>query len=100
MERPREFLPGDGGIEEVRRLIGGVDIQGEEALEELDDLAGLYAGLFKIEACADVYSEAIKGCADGDADLIFDPDYEGKWARTVARLGIDPGQLSGQSGRA
>ena len=38
--------------------------------------------------------------ADADADLIFDPDYEGKWARAVAGLGIDPAQLSGQSGRA
>jgi len=38
--------------------------------------------------------------ADADADLIFDPDYEGKWGRAVAGLGIDPAQLSGQSGRA
>ncbi len=37
---------------------------------------------------------------DADADLIFDPDYGGKWARAVAGLGIDPAQLSGQSGRA
>ena len=38
--------------------------------------------------------------ADADTDLIFDPDYEGKWARAVSGLGIDPAQLSGQSGRA
>jgi putative transcriptional regulator len=38
--------------------------------------------------------------ADADAELIFDPDYDGKWARAVAGLGIDPAQLSGQSGRA
>jgi len=38
--------------------------------------------------------------AEADADLIFDPDYEGKWARALAGLGIDPAQLSGQSGRA
>lgn len=38
--------------------------------------------------------------AEADTDLIFDPDYEGKWARAVSGLGIDPAQLSGQSGRA
>jgi len=38
--------------------------------------------------------------ADADTDLIFDPDFEGKWARAVSGLGIDPAQLSGQSGRA
>jgi putative transcriptional regulator len=38
--------------------------------------------------------------AEADPDLIFDPDYEGKWARAVSGLGIDPAQLSGQSGRA
>ena len=37
---------------------------------------------------------------DADPDLIFDPDYDGKWGRAVAALGIDPAQLSGQSGRA
>jgi putative transcriptional regulator len=38
--------------------------------------------------------------ADADADLVFDPDYEAKWARALATLGIDPGRLSGQAGRA
>jgi putative transcriptional regulator len=38
--------------------------------------------------------------ADADPELIFDADYDGKWARAVAGLGIDPAQLSGQSGRA
>ena len=38
--------------------------------------------------------------ADADPSIIFDPDYAGKWARAVAKLGVDPGQLSGQSGRA
>ena len=37
---------------------------------------------------------------DADPNLIFDPDYDGKWARAGAGLGIDPAQLSGQSGRA
>jgi putative transcriptional regulator len=38
--------------------------------------------------------------AEADPALIFDTDYETKWARALATLGIDPGQLSGQSGRA
>lgn len=38
--------------------------------------------------------------AEADADLIFDPDYDAKWARALATLGVDPGLLSGQAGRA
>jgi len=38
--------------------------------------------------------------AEADADLIFDPDYDAKWARALASLGVDPGLLSGQAGRA
>jgi len=38
--------------------------------------------------------------AEADADLIFDPDYDSKWARALATLGVDPGLLSGQAGRA
>ena len=38
--------------------------------------------------------------ADADPALIFDADYEVKWARALATLGIDPANLSGQAGRA
>lgn len=38
--------------------------------------------------------------ADADPGLIFDTDYEVKWTRALATLGIDPALLSGQSGRA
>jgi len=38
--------------------------------------------------------------ADADLDLILDPDHESKGARALAGLGVDPAQLSGQSGRA
>jgi len=38
--------------------------------------------------------------ADADPDLIFDADHAAKWARALAALGVDPAQLSGQSGRA
>ena len=38
-------------------------------------------------------------CA-GDEALIFDADYETKWARAVAKLGIDPTFLTAEAGRA
>jgi putative transcriptional regulator len=34
------------------------------------------------------------------ADLVFDPDLEGKYLRVLTRMGIDPGRLSGDAGRA
>lgn len=45
-------------------------------------------------------SENVWLTAEADADLIFDPDYDAKWGRALATLGVDPGQLSGQAGRA
>lgn len=38
--------------------------------------------------------------AEPDPDLIFDTDYDNKWSRALATLGVDPAWLSGQSGRA
>jgi len=38
--------------------------------------------------------------AEADPDLIFDTNYEAKWGRVLAGLGVDPARLSGQSGRA
>ncbi len=38
--------------------------------------------------------------AEADPELIFDTDHESKWGRVLAGLGVDPGQLSGQIGRA
>ncbi len=38
--------------------------------------------------------------ADPDLDLLFDRDFETKWTRAVASLGVDAAMLSGQSGRA
>ena len=48
----------------------------------------------------DEISENVWLTADADADLIFDASHDTKWSRAVAGLGVDPGQLSGQSGRA
>ena len=35
-----------------------------------------------------------------DEDLVFDEAQDGKWERAVGRLGFDPGNLSGEAGRA
>ena len=37
---------------------------------------------------------------DADEDLIFDHDYNGKWGRALAKLGVDPKRLSSAAGRA
>ena len=37
---------------------------------------------------------------DADEELIFDADYDHKWSRALAKLGIDPKFLSSQAGRA
>jgi len=38
--------------------------------------------------------------AYADLDLLFDTDFDTKWARALAGLGVDAAMLSGQSGRA
>jgi putative transcriptional regulator len=38
--------------------------------------------------------------AGADLDLLFDTDFETKWTRALAGLGVDAAMLSGQSGRA
>jgi len=35
-----------------------------------------------------------------DEDLLFGADHEGKWARALAKIGIDPKFLSAEAGRA
>lgn len=37
---------------------------------------------------------------DADDDLIFGRDYERKWTRALAKLGVDPKRLSSAAGRA
>ena len=36
----------------------------------------------------------------GDAELIFDTDLDGKYARALALMGVDPAMLSGEAGHA
>lgn len=38
--------------------------------------------------------------AEATADLIFDDDYETKWSRALAGLGVDAARLSAHGGRA
>lgn len=38
--------------------------------------------------------------APSDDEILFDSDFATKWRRALGRLGIDPGALSGQAGRA
>ncbi|MBX9614285.1 MAG: YqgE/AlgH family protein [Caulobacteraceae bacterium] len=38
--------------------------------------------------------------AEADLDLLFDGDFETKWTRALAGLGVDAARLSSQSGRA
>ncbi len=37
---------------------------------------------------------------EADADLVFDPELDGKWEKAIRKLGIDPSLLSGEAGRA
>jgi putative transcriptional regulator len=38
--------------------------------------------------------------AEADLDVLFDTDFDTKWTRALAGLGVDAAMLSGQSGRA
>jgi len=38
--------------------------------------------------------------APADAELVFDPDFEGKWQRALGKLGIDLTLLSTEAGHA
>lgn len=38
--------------------------------------------------------------AEPDLDLLFDTDFETKWSRALAGIGVDAARLSSQSGRA
>ena len=53
-----------------------------------------------VKQLEDELGENVWLTADADPELIFDVDYDGKWAKALAGLGVDPAQLSGQSGRA
>lgn len=45
-------------------------------------------------------SENVWLTMDADPALVFDEDYDSKWSRALAQLGIDAARLSTQGGRA
>jgi putative transcriptional regulator len=48
----------------------------------------------------DELKENVWLACDADEALIFDDDYETKWGRALAKLGVSPERLSAQVGRA
>lgn len=48
----------------------------------------------------DELAENVWLIADPDLELLFDRDFDTKWTRALAALGVDAAMLSGQSGRA
>ncbi|MNT93712.1 hypothetical protein D3C72_2352550 [compost metagenome] len=48
----------------------------------------------------DELNENVWLTTDADPALIFDADYDTKWSRALAALGVDAARLSSQSGRA
>ncbi|MBU6449413.1 MAG: YqgE/AlgH family protein [Rhodospirillales bacterium] len=57
--------------------------------------AGWGAGQLEEEICQNSWLTT-----NADNDIIFDSGYQTKWQRALAKLKIDPGMLSGDSGRA
>lgn len=57
--------------------------------------AGWGAGQLENEIKANVWLTC-----EPDQELIFDHDYENKWGRALAKLGVDPKFLSAEAGQA
>ena len=57
--------------------------------------AGWSAGQLEKEIAANGWLHC-----EGDVDLLFSPDIEGKYDRALKKIGIDPVMLSSQAGRA
>jgi putative transcriptional regulator len=57
--------------------------------------AGWSAGQLEDEIKANVWLTC-----DADEDLVFDDRHERKWAKALAKIGVDPERLSYASGRA
>ena len=58
-----------------------------------------YAGWGPGQLEAEMQANAWLHC-DGDSDILFSPDMGAKWDMALAKLGVDPSSLSGQSGHA
>jgi putative transcriptional regulator len=58
-----------------------------------------YAGWAPGQLEEEIQSNGWLNC-EARAELIFDPDLDGKYLRALALLGVDPAMLSGESGHA
>jgi putative transcriptional regulator len=99
----------DYGVEHSLQIAGGVALTAtRDALEAMANpdehprrsllalgCAGWGAGQLEKELKANVWLTC-----DADEGLIFGDDYESKWARALAKLGVDPQFLGSAAGRA
>ena len=99
----------DYGVEHSLRIEGGVALTATrdalEAMASPDEhprrsllalgYAGWGAGQLENEIKANVWLTC-----EADEGLIFGDDYEGKWARALGKLGVDPQFLGSAAGRA
>jgi len=58
-----------------------------------------YAGWSPGQLESEIQANGWLNCPAG-SDLIFDPDLEGKYARALAKIGIDPSHLVSEAGHA
>lgn len=58
-----------------------------------------YAGWSPGQLESEIQANGWLNCP-ADPDLIFDPDLEGKYARALAKIGIDPSHLVSDAGHA
>ena len=79
---------------EVLEAMGSSDGRPRRSLLALG-YAGWGAGQLEHEIRENVWLTC-----EADEALIFDADYDTKWARAVAKLGIDPTFLTAEAGRA
>ena len=89
----------DGGLaltttREVLEAMGGHSQAPRRAILALG-YSGWGAGQLEREIRENVWLTV-----DADEALVFDDDYETKWARALSKLGVDPQFLSAEAGRA
>jgi putative transcriptional regulator len=71
--------------------------QGEGPKHKL--LAIGYAGWAPGQLESEIQSNGWLHC-DADEAIVFDDQYQTKWDRAIAKLGVDPSQLSSEAGHA
>jgi putative transcriptional regulator len=79
---------------EVLEAMGGQSAHPRKAILALG-YSGWGAGQLEREIRENVWLTV-----DADEAIVFDDDYDTKWARALAKLGIDPKFLSAEAGRA